>query len=126
MATVSAGPTPGSTPMKVPSVTPMKPQRRLSGVSAMLNPCRRNKGVVHTRQMPAPPRIGCSQPAGKLTFRNLTKKRKTRQAEDKADGKVARHFRAAESARHTGEQHGLGEHETGGVDQKNLGEQTRR
>ena len=39
IATVSAGPTPGKTPMKVPSVTPMKPQRRLNGVSAMLNPC---------------------------------------------------------------------------------------
>ena len=33
-------------------------------------------------------------------------------------------FRAAESARHTGEQRGLREHETGGVDQKNLREQT--
>ena len=39
IATVNAGPTPGKTPMKVPSMTPMKPQSKLSGVSAMLKPC---------------------------------------------------------------------------------------
>src|SRR5512134_1256743 len=38
IATVSAGPTPGSTPTKVPIVTPMKPQRRLIGVSATPKP----------------------------------------------------------------------------------------
>ena len=39
IATVSAGPTPGSTPMNVPNMVPMNPQRRLSGVKAMLKPC---------------------------------------------------------------------------------------
>ena len=39
IATVSAGPTPGKTPINVPSVTPMNPQSRLNGVSAILKPC---------------------------------------------------------------------------------------
>src|SRR5687767_357554 len=38
IATVSAGPTPGSTPMNVPSVTPMKPHSRLIGFSATPKP----------------------------------------------------------------------------------------
>ena len=39
MATVSAGPTPGNTPINVPSMTPRKPQSKLIGVSAILKPC---------------------------------------------------------------------------------------
>ena len=38
IATVSAGPTPGSTPIAVPSVTPMKPHSRLFGASATPKP----------------------------------------------------------------------------------------
>ena len=38
IATVSAGPTPGSTPTNVPSVTPMKPHIRFIGCSATPNP----------------------------------------------------------------------------------------
>jgi hypothetical protein len=40
IATVRAGPTPGSTPINVPSITPMNPHKRLSGVSATLKPWR--------------------------------------------------------------------------------------
>ena len=50
IATVSAGPTPGSTPMNVPSVTPMNPHSRFNGVSAMLKPCSNGlKGFGHER-----------------------------------------------------------------------------
>src|SRR6185436_20833772 len=38
IATVSAGPTPGSTPTNVPSVTPMNPHSRFIGFSATPNP----------------------------------------------------------------------------------------
>jgi hypothetical protein len=38
IATVRAGPTPGSTPTKVPSVTPMNPHIRFIGCSATPNP----------------------------------------------------------------------------------------
>ena len=38
---VSAGPIPGSTPISVPSVTPMKAQMRLNGCRATANPSTR-------------------------------------------------------------------------------------
>src|SRR6476619_513228 len=38
-ATVSAGPMPGSTPTRVPSVTPTRASSRLAGVRASWNPC---------------------------------------------------------------------------------------
>src|SRR6187551_3758376 len=38
-ATVSAGPMPGSTPTRVPSVTPTSASSRLVGVRASWNPC---------------------------------------------------------------------------------------
>ena len=73
IATVSAGPTPGSTPTKVPSVTPMKPHIRFIGCSATPKPAIR--ALSASIQIPAPPRSGASQPAGRLTFSSLTKKR---------------------------------------------------
>ena len=63
------------------------------------------------------------QPAGgKIDVQKFYEEQKYAQAQDKADGEIARHFRAAESARNTGEEHSLCEHETGGVDEKNLRE----
>ena len=38
IATVTAGPSPGSTPMAVPSAQPMKAQSRLTGVPAVAKP----------------------------------------------------------------------------------------
>ena len=57
IATVSAGPTPGSTPTNVPIVTPMKPQSRLIGVSATPNPVA-SEASVSTVQVP--PRRGAA------------------------------------------------------------------
>src|SRR6185436_21176099 len=61
IATVSAGPTPGSTPMNVPSVTPMKPHSRFIGCSAIPKPCssassasmRLDSGGAQKRREPA-------------------------------------------------------------------------
>ncbi len=48
IATVSAGPTPGSTPTKVPRVTPTSPQSRFNGVSATPKPSSRAPKVSIT------------------------------------------------------------------------------
>ena len=125
IATVSAGPTPGSTPMKVPSVTPRNPQRRLSGVSAMLKPCSNEPKVSAIgAQMPAPPSSGWSQPAGKLTFKNLTKKRKTARPRTRPMAKSRTSLPLPKPRATQSKQRRLGEHEAGGVDQKNLRDQS--
>ena len=63
IATVSAGPTPGSTPIAVPSVTPMKPQSRFIGASATPKPLS-NADSVSLIVRPLPTAAAASPPAG--------------------------------------------------------------
>src|SRR6185503_10293662 len=109
MATVSAGPTPGNTPTKVPRVTPMNPQRRFIGWSAMPKPCRSavrasksdSRATQHRRE-PA-----CRQ----VDVEQLDEEQVDRDRHDQRDGKVARDAPAAEAARHAREQHCAGDDE---------------
>src|SRR4029453_16915043 len=74
MATVKAGPTPGRTPMNVPSIVPMNPQSRFNGVNAMLKPCSNDTKVSV---------IGCSDDGEKKSeiriFKSETNRGQIRQ-----------------------------------------------
>src|SRR5512141_470803 len=107
IATVSAGPTPGSTPMAVPSVTPMKPHSRLIGVSAtpkpvtsactvsvMLSARRRSQsGAAEQRLQP---------PGRQVHVEEAHEEQEHAEAQHQADRQVAQRPRAAEAAGDTG------------------------
>src|SRR5687768_16099203 len=68
IATVSAGPTPGSTPTNVPSVTPMKPHIRFIGCSATPKPAIKafsasmsDAGAAEDRREPASGEVDVQQ-----------------------------------------------------------------
>src|SRR5262245_3978777 len=116
MATVSAGPTPGSTPTNVPSVTPMKPHSRFIGCSATLKPCIRAFSASISDTRPAQQR---RKPARRQAdVEELDEKNVDRDREDQRDDDVAHHAPAAEAARHAGEEHGAGDDEAGPADQR--------
>src|SRR5688572_18587373 len=121
IATVSAGPTPGSTPTKVPSVTPMKPHIRFIGCSATPKPAisafrasMSDARAAEDRREPA---------SGQVDVQQLDEKKIDRQRKDDADRHVAHPSSAGEAARHAGEQGGAGNHEAGPADEQHVEEQ---
>ena len=58
IAIVASGPMPGSTPIRVPSRTPMKQTKREAGVSACLKPEEDAVPDVHRRAAPVTARLG--------------------------------------------------------------------
>src|SRR5687768_15385686 len=122
IATVSAGPTPGSTPTNVPRVTPTRPQSKFIGCSATPNPAIRalsasialDSGGAEERREPA---------GGQAHVEQLDEEKVDANGEDQPERDVARDAPAAEAARHAGEQHGAGDDEAGPADQQHVGEQ---
>src|SRR5688500_12558868 len=100
-ATVSARPTPGSTPTKVPSVTPMKPHIRFIGCSATPKPAisafrasMSDARAAEDRREPA---------SGQVDVQQLDEKKIDRERKDEADRHVAHPSSASEAARDAGE-----------------------
>ena len=54
IATVSAGPIPGSTPTAVPTVTPAKAQNKKTGLAALANPCPSSVSVSNVARLQPP------------------------------------------------------------------------
>src|SRR4030095_3678743 len=124
MATVSAGPTPGSTPINVPRVTPRKPQSKLNGVSAMWNPCSREVKASLMGCSDAGAAENGREPAGRqVNVQEFYEEKENSEPQEKSDSEIPRQLHAAEAARDAGEENRLGEHETGGVDQQDLRDQ---
>src|SRR5262245_9804283 len=113
IATVSAGPTPGSTPTKVPSVTPMKPHRRFIGCSATPKPC--NRAFKASTCVSLYPRSAQErrEPARRqVHVQQLHEEEENAKRQQEADAEVPRHAPAAEAARHAREERGGGDHES--------------
>src|SRR6185503_11417647 len=125
IATVSAGPTPGSTPTNVPSVTPMKPHNRLIGLSATPKPAssasnasmRLDSGHAEQRREPSRRQADVQQ---------LDEKHEHREREHEPECCVAHDPRAAEAARDAAEERRSGKHEPAGADQRHVREEARR
>src|SRR5687768_1562850 len=118
IATVSAGPTPGSTPTNVPSVTPMKPHIRFIGCSATPKPVIRafrasmsDAGCAEDRREPAGRQDDVQEPYEEEV---------NRQRQHQADRYVAHPSSASEAARHAGEQGGACNHEAGPADEQHV------
>src|SRR5512137_1704178 len=123
MATVSAGPTPGSTPIAVPSVTPTKPQNRLIGASATPKPASSALSVSPIASQPrrAEDRL---QPARRqVDVEELDEEEEHRQAEQQPDSQVAQRSGAAEATRDAAVEDHRRQHEARAVDQRHLREQ---
>src|SRR6185436_2305372 len=94
MATVSAGPTPGNTPTKVPSVTPMKPHSRFIGWSAMPKPCSSAFSASKSDSRAAQHWL---EPARRqVDVEQLDEEQVDRDRHDQRDRQVAHHAPAAE------------------------------
>src|SRR6185503_10965328 len=125
IATVSAGPTPGSTPTNVPSVTPMKPHNRLIGLSATPKPAssasnasmRLDPGHAEQRREPSRRQADVQQ---------LDEKQEHREREREPEYGVAHHPRTAEAACNATEERRSGKHEPAGADQRHVREEARR
>src|SRR5918994_7331714 len=94
-ATVSAGPIPGSTPTKVPSVTPIAASRRYSGRRAVAKPPARS------------PRTSISEQRVQKTVwqpdtQELGKREEYEHAQYYPDGKVAQDLAAPSAPEHVG------------------------
>src|SRR5688572_1833441 len=121
IATVSAGPTPGSTPTNVPSVTPMKPHIRFIGCSATPKPAIRAFRASMSDARAAEDR---REPAGRqVDVQQLDEKKIDRERKDETDRHVAHPSSATEAARHAGEQGGAGNHEAGPANQQHVDEE---
>src|SRR3990172_3286881 len=115
IATVSAGPTPGSTPTAVPSVTPMNPHSRLSGFSATSKPESSALKVSTSDSRAAEQR---REPArGQIHVEEFHEEQEHHQGNGAAEREIACDARAAETARDAREQQGAGDHEAGVADQ---------
>src|SRR5688500_19370874 len=118
IATVSAGPTPGSTPTKVPGVTPMKPHSRFIGCSATPKPAIRALSASKLDAGAAEDRL---QPASRqVHIEELHEEKEDREREHKPDRDVAHPARAAEPSRDAGEEDGAGDHEPGPPDEHHV------
>src|SRR5262245_57720764 len=124
IATVSAGPTPGSTPTNVPIVTPMKPQSRLIGVSATPNPVA-SDASVSIGSGPRRAEERCEPPAGQTDVQELHEEQERPERERETDREVPDEPGATEAARHAREQDRAGDDETGRADQDHVGEEPR-
>src|SRR5688572_265415 len=125
IATVSAGPTPGSTPTKVPSVTPMKPHIRFIGCSAIANPASRalSASIASFSLYPCTPQEGREPARWQADVEQLHKEEINAHAERERDREVPDQAPAAEAARHAREQHRAGDDEAGPADERHVGEQ---
>src|SRR4051812_46317293 len=122
MATVSAGPTPGSTPTKVPSVTPTSPHSRFIGCSATLKPCISALSASTSDSRAAQHR---REPAGgQVDVEQLDEEKVDGEREDERDRNVARDAPAAEAARNAGEERRAGDHEARPADEHHVGEES--
>src|SRR5688572_560463 len=94
IATVSAGPTPGSTPTKVPSVTPMKPHSRLIGFSATPKPAisASKASTLDSRRAEDRRQPPCRQ----VDVQQLDEEKEHRERQHEPDREVARCAPAAE------------------------------
>src|SRR5688572_11647434 len=121
IATVSAGPTPGSTPTKVPSVTPMKPHSRFIGCSATPKPAIRALSASKLDAGAAEDRL---EPASRqVHIEELHEEKEDAKRKHQADGDVARPARAAEPARDAREEDGAGDDEAGPADEHHVNEE---
>src|SRR5512134_2616196 len=124
IATVSAGPTPGSTPTSVPQVTPIRPHIRFIGCSATPNPEASAfsvsivafslgfflyAGAAQDRREPS---------RRQVNVQRLDEKKEDREREHRADREIAHNAPAAETARDTGKEHDRGDHEPSRADQR--------
>src|SRR5687767_14500104 len=123
IATVSAGPTPGSTPTNVPSVTPIRPHIRFIGCRATPKPAIRalnastsDSRAAEQRRKPARRQIHVEQ---------LDEEQVDREGKHQADGDISRPSRAVEAARDAGEQRRAGDYEAGPADEHHVGEEAR-
>src|SRR5574341_1309302 len=122
IATVSAGPTPGSTPMNVPSVTPMKHHSRFAGAAATANP-ERSALIASMALDPRPAQDRLEPARRQADVQELGEEKEHREREHQADGEVARDAAAAEAARHSGEEQRARDDEPGEADERHLDHQ---
>src|SRR5688572_8246486 len=123
IATVSAGPTPGSTPTKVPSVTPMRPHSRFMGCSATAKPCSSacSASISDSRaaeEWREPPR-------GQVDVEQLYEEHEHAQRQGRSDQEISYWFPAAKTARHANEQRRPGDDETRRTDEQHVREEAR-
>src|SRR5512134_3941247 len=128
IATVSAGPTPGSTPTSVPQVTPIRPHIRFIGCSATPNPEASAFSVsIVAFSLYARAAQDRREPSRRqVDVQRLDEKKKDREREHRADREIARNAPAAETARDTGKEHDRSDHEPSRADQRHLGEEPGR
>src|SRR5688572_25613288 len=118
IATVSAGPTPGSTPTNVPSVTPINPHIRFIGCRATPKPAIRawnastsDSRAAEQRRKPARRQIHVEQ---------LDEEQVDREGKHQADGDISRPPGTVESPGHARKEHGAGDDESGPADQHHV------
>src|SRR6185503_2940698 len=121
IATVSAGPTPGSTPTKVPSVTPMKPHSRFMGCSATAKPCSSACSASMSDSRAAEERR--EPPRGQVDVEQLHEEEEHTQRQGGSDQKISYRSLAAKTARDANEQRGPGDDETRRTDEQHVREQ---
>src|ERR671916_1492416 len=102
-ATAIAGPMPGSTPMAVPSSTPIAENSRLAGVSAWPKPSKRWVRFSITSDQPH------QRSAGQVHAEQRVEHEPGRQRDARGDQQVARERTGAERVGRAPEQHGPGD-----------------
>src|SRR6266508_6749188 len=122
-AMVSAGPSPGSTPIAVPSVVPTRHHIRLTGVSAMAKPSRSCEKASMSRTLPdaedALDRV-LDQTGPDVDAERLRKAEIGHQCEGCSDRGIAHDRLRPEAARHADEQKDGGDRETGAADEQHI------
>src|SRR4030095_14869337 len=108
-AIVSAGPTPGSTPIAVPSVTTTNPHTRLTGVSATAKPASNAEKVSMSEH-------AFERALGQVEAQPPRENQEDHDGEDDRDDRAADRAFAAEAPRHEHEQQDRREDESGPAD----------
>src|SRR3981081_4526187 len=121
-AMVSAGPSPGRTPIAVPSVVPTRHHRRLIGVSATAKPLRSCEKVSMSAALAAYHSFDCvlDQPGSNIDAERLGEADIGDEGEGCSDQGIAHDCLGAEPARHADEQDHRCDGEPGRGDQKNI------
>src|SRR5712691_715255 len=126
-AMVSAGPSPGSTPIAVPSVVPTRHHSRFIGVSATAKPfINWAKASMSRTLLEAEHTLdrGLDDAGADVDAERLGEAEIRHQREGGADCGIAHDRLGAEAARHADEQDRGGDRETGGADEQDIEHET--
>src|SRR4029453_6929136 len=123
-AMVSAGPSPGSTPIAVPSVVPTRHQSRFIGVSATAKPLRSCENASMSAALPlraddAFDRV-LDDARADIDAEGLGEAEISDKRERRAEGGIAHDRLGAEAARPANEQDARGDGEAGPADEQNV------